>query len=350
MNLPDLRDVTTQDESLREVATDEATVRSAKRIAEEQLDISMAKGNSANSIRLFGYLGNVCRILGELTQSVDYLERAVALCRSEQSPKSELINTIRLAEAHKYNGEHKVAEELLRDALLAVDERRLEAHKDFVLQHLGKCRLEQGAMDDAIEYLEQALQLRLKKGDSELIQSTDKALRLAQTVLGAKPKEAHLVPYSTLWKIMFSVEERRLRSALGAYAVDIQHIGSTAIPELSAKPILDIAVGVDSLEFIDAITVILSTFGYFRIQVQFDGKVVFAKDTKKGFRTHYLHVEPYNAVDWQAHIAFRDHLRINPARAEAYVNWKRELAAQFSHDIKEYTFRKQAFIEQILQS
>ena len=87
---------------------------------------------------------------------------------------------MRLAEARKYNGEHSIAEKLLRKALFWTNAEEFSTYRDFALQHLGKCRLEQGAVDDAISLLEEALKLRLKKGDTELINSTERALDMAR--------------------------------------------------------------------------------------------------------------------------------------------------------------------------
>jgi tetratricopeptide (TPR) repeat protein len=180
LSLPDLRELTMFDSTLREGAKDSNELKSAIRLAQEELEKAEEIQHHEAVIQLLGYLGNACRISNLLGESVKYLERAVLLCRTIGDRKAELVNTIRLAEARKYNGELSIAEELLRTALKWTNEEGFSAYKDFVLQHLGKCRLEQGAPDDAIRLLEEALELRIAKEDSELINSTELALQMAR--------------------------------------------------------------------------------------------------------------------------------------------------------------------------
>lgn len=183
LSLPDLRDLTTLDRSLREVAKNNDELMLVIRQAQEELEKAEVNHDVQGVIRLLGYLGNACRISTLLSESIQYLERAVLLGRTIGDRKAELVNTIRLAEARKYNGEHSIAEKFLRSALSWTNEESLSTYKDFVLQHLGKCRLEQGATDDAIQFLEQALELRIAKGDKELINSTELAVQQARMLM-----------------------------------------------------------------------------------------------------------------------------------------------------------------------
>jgi tetratricopeptide (TPR) repeat protein len=182
LNLPDLRDLTKFDSSLREVPADVDALTTAIGQAESELGMAEAAQQNEVIVRLLGYLGNACRILGRTAESVNYLERAVFLCRMLADRRGELVNTVRLAEARKYSGDHSAAEQLLRTALTWTDEEGLSNYKDFILQHLGKCRLEQGAADEAVLLLEGALALRLAKGDRTLIESTKQALTLARSI------------------------------------------------------------------------------------------------------------------------------------------------------------------------
>ncbi|WP_139234645.1 hypothetical protein [Alicyclobacillus macrosporangiidus] len=182
MNLPDLRSLTKFDARLREIPTDVDALRAAINQALSELDKAEASQHLDATVGLLGYLGNACRIIGLTTEAIDYLERAVFRCRMLGDRKGELVNTIRLAEARKYNGDYQIAERLLRVALTWTDEEVLSNYKDFVLQHLGKCRLEQGAPEDAVQLLQEALKLRLEKGDKTLIESTEQALTLARNM------------------------------------------------------------------------------------------------------------------------------------------------------------------------
>lgn len=166
-------------------------------------------------------------------------------------------------------------------------------------------------------------------------------------MLGAPRNTVHLQPYHPVWKSMFERDEAQLQNVIGAYVVDIQHVGSTSIVGLDAKPMIDIAIGVATFDHVDEIASELKTLGYLRLRVKLDGKVVFAKDTDMG-RTHYLHLEIYNGVHWNAHLLFRDYLRAHPEVVESYLQLKRELAVQFSDDVKSYTDSKKAFVDAIL--
>jgi tetratricopeptide (TPR) repeat protein len=182
LNLPDLRELTKFDASLREVPTDVEALQAAIDQAMAQLLEAEAHQELETTVRLLGYLGNALRIIGRTAESVNYLERAVSQCRMLGNRRAELVNTIRLAEARKYKGEYAIAEHLLRSARTCTDEEELSDYKDFALQHFGKCLLEKGEVDEAVTLLEEALKLRVAKGDKTLVESTDQALTLARNM------------------------------------------------------------------------------------------------------------------------------------------------------------------------
>jgi tetratricopeptide (TPR) repeat protein len=180
LNLPDLRELIMFDSTLREVAKDSAELTLAIHQAQKELEKAEADNNESDITFLLGYLGNACRVANLLSDSIQYLERAVFRSKTMEDRKGELVNTIRLAEARKYNGQYAIAEDILRSVLDWTNDNGLSTYKDFVLQHLAKCRLEQGAVDDAISMLESALELRIAKGNDELIRSTQLALQMAR--------------------------------------------------------------------------------------------------------------------------------------------------------------------------
>lgn len=159
----------------------------------------------------------------------------------------------------------------------------------------------------------------------------------------------HLEPYNPVWKTIFERDADSIRSAISKYAINIQHVGSTSIEGLDAKPVIDIAIGVESFDCIDDIATLLQPLGYLRLRVRIHGKVVFARDTEAG-RTHYLHVETYNGDHWHDHLLFRDYLRAHPEALESYRQLKRDLAKEFGADVGSYTDRKKLFVDEVLEA
>lgn len=159
--------------------------------------------------------------------------------------------------------------------------------------------------------------------------------------------KVELRPYTGNWTALFQQEREKLQTALGDMVLDIAHIGSTAIPGCEGKPILDIAVGVSSLDIVDEMERRLQPLGYARLKVQLPDKVVFAKDTDSG-RTHYIHVETYNGENWEDQILFRDFLCTHQDVIQQYSELKRRLAQEFSSDISAYTHGKKAFVDKVL--
>lgn len=147
---------------------------------------------------------------------------------------------------------------------------------------------------------------------------------------------------------MYGQDEKLLRQAIGEYVEDIQHVGSTSIEGMEAKPIIDIAIAVTYFDDLDEIVSALQPLGFLRLRVKIFGKVVFAKDTDAG-RTHYIHVELHKGVHWVEHITFRDYLRSHPEAVTAYLELKRQLSSKYPDDVKSYTDGKRAFVDEILQ-
>jgi tetratricopeptide (TPR) repeat protein len=178
--LPDLTHAITYDERLRQAPLDQEVVEEAAAEAVARLLEAEAEGDRADLLRLHGYLGDVCRVLGRLEESLRHLEIALKLARALGDQRAEVANLIRLGETHRYREDYPAAEALLRDAL---DRSRadpaLADYQGFALQHLGKCLLEQGDVAGAIDCLERALALREDRGNPELVESTRQALDLA---------------------------------------------------------------------------------------------------------------------------------------------------------------------------
>lgn len=156
-----------------------------------------------------------------------------------------------------------------------------------------------------------------------------------------------LAEWSPRWTELFAEEAVRLRAALGDLAVAIEHYGSTSVPGLVAKPLLDILVGgpeaADPAPYIAA----LAPLGYdYAAQAGVPEHLVFGRGTA---RTHLVHVVRYGGRAWQRALAFRDALRADPALRDRYAALKRELADTHGVDRSRYTAGKSAFVERVLQ-
>jgi GrpB-like predicted nucleotidyltransferase (UPF0157 family) len=147
---------------------------------------------------------------------------------------------------------------------------------------------------------------------------------------------------------MFERERAKLEIALGSLVVTIEHVGSTAVPGLPAKPIIDLAVGVRSLReaqarCIDALQALRYTY-IPEYQSWLPDELFFRKGVA-GRWTHHVHVMEPSAPGWEHRLLFRDYLRAHPDAAEAYMDLKRRLAAAFRDDIAAYRTGKSAFVQ-----
>ena len=164
-----------------------------------------------------------------------------------------------------------------------------------------------------------------------------------------------IVPYDPEWPALYAAEEMLLERSLPPDLMTrIAHIGSTAVPGLSAKPIIDVQVEVSSLEQVRREVVqVMSELTYEFIWRPTMGERApfyawFIKRNGKGQRTFHVHmVEPDEASE--ARLLFRDRLRTHPDEAEQYENVKRELAAHYGNDRSAYTRGKADFIAEIVR-
>lgn len=166
-----------------------------------------------------------------------------------------------------------------------------------------------------------------------------------------------LAPYDPGWPALFQEERERLQAAVGAWAADIQHVGSTSVPGTAAKPIIDIAVHLRTL--VDALYCItpLVEIGYECLgEFGIPGRIYFRKPTDNPLpgqahggvgRTHQIHMYETGHDQYEKQIIFRDYLRAHPEAAQEYEALKRDLAARYS-DIEGYAEAKSDFVARIL--
>jgi len=153
--------------------------------------------------------------------------------------------------------------------------------------------------------------------------------------------------YDPLWPQQFETLRHRIADALGGLATTIEHIGSTAVPGLAAKPVIDIDVLLRSATDLPLVIARLSLLGYeHRGDLGIPGRDAFR--TPPDGLPHHLYVCPPDSEECKRHIAFRDYLRAHPEDARAYATLKRRLAAKFSDDRESYTRAKSEFVAEIL--
>ncbi len=153
--------------------------------------------------------------------------------------------------------------------------------------------------------------------------------------------------YNPAWSAAFEQERTSLHTALGHLVLTIEHIGSTAVPGLAAKPIIDLQLSVRCLaEARSRCIGPLQALGY-AYMPQYEawllGELFFRKGLS-GPWTHHLHILQGDDPRWEDRLLFRDHLRNHPKVARAYAQLKRDLAAEFDDDISGYRNAKDAFV------
>jgi GrpB-like predicted nucleotidyltransferase (UPF0157 family) len=158
-----------------------------------------------------------------------------------------------------------------------------------------------------------------------------------------------VVPYDERWPARFAAERALLEPMLAPWLVaNLEHMGSTAIPGLVAKPIIDIMAPVESLEASRPALAALTSLAYHYFPYRAEVMHWFCKPSDS-HRTHHLHLVPFNSSLWSERIAFRDHLRAHPAIAAEYGELKRRLADQHRFDREAYTEAKGTFVQRVLK-
>ena len=146
---------------------------------------------------------------------------------------------------------------------------------------------------------------------------------------------------------MFAAESAAVTRALGFNVVAIHHIGSTAIPPIHAKPVIDMLVEVLDHGETDGCNAAMEALGYEpRGEFGIPGRRFFRKNDASGVRTHHIHAFVAGSPEIGRHLAFRDFMRAHPEHAAQYSMLKQKLAAAHSHDIEAYMDGKDAFIKE----
>jgi GrpB-like predicted nucleotidyltransferase (UPF0157 family) len=159
-----------------------------------------------------------------------------------------------------------------------------------------------------------------------------------------------VVPYDSSWPDKFEREKQVLSHALAPWlACPIEHVGSTAIPGLAAKPIIDIMVAVENLDASRPAIQAAEASGYIYWPYKADIMRRFCKPSD-AHRTHHLHLVPFGSGLWQARLGFRDALRADARLAQEYAQLKFSLASKYRDDREAYTQSKSGFVHRVLKS
>ena len=159
--------------------------------------------------------------------------------------------------------------------------------------------------------------------------------------------QVELVDYDEEWPALYRHEEEKIRAALGERALSVEHVGSTSVPGLPAKPVLDINLEVADTTDEDAYVPPLEAAGYvLRIREPdwFEHRLLKGVDPSVN-----LHVFPAGCAELERMLGFRDRLRANEAERELYLRTKRELAAQTWEHVQHYADAKSEVVEEIMR-
>ncbi|MBS8264776.1 GrpB family protein [Mesobacillus boroniphilus] len=163
-------------------------------------------------------------------------------------------------------------------------------------------------------------------------------------------RRVEVVPYNPEWKTLFENEKQLLETILEPAEVEIHHIGSTSVPGLSAKPIIDIMLAADSLAQVEKATPAIEAAGYeAKGENGIPGRRYFQKYDENGIRKVHLHSFEKGSHQLYRHLVFRDYLRAHPREASKYAVVKEIAAQKFEYDIESYIDGKSPIVKEIEQ-
>lgn len=161
-------------------------------------------------------------------------------------------------------------------------------------------------------------------------------------------RNIYVVPYDPTWVGNYEAEAAALGKLFGDNLIDIHHIGSTSIPNMTAKPIIDMLPIVHDITAVDELNAAMIDRGY---EPRGENGIVGRRFFSKGgdnHRTHHIHAFEPDSVEVTKHLDFRDYLRTHPDDAQAYADLKIQVAEDNPHDIWGYMDGKHAFIQEII--
>jgi len=158
--------------------------------------------------------------------------------------------------------------------------------------------------------------------------------------------KVEVVPPNPVWREDFEVESKHIALVMGENIVAIHHIGSTAIPGIYAKPVIDFLIEVKDIAKTDEQNAAMAAIGYEAMgEFGLPSRRYFRKERSPGIRTHNVHTYGVGSPEINRHLAFRDYMIVHPEVAQQYSELKRELAKQYPQDIEGYMDGKDEFVK-----
>jgi GrpB-like predicted nucleotidyltransferase (UPF0157 family) len=163
-------------------------------------------------------------------------------------------------------------------------------------------------------------------------------------------RKVEVVPHNPQWRDAFGAEAKHVADALGENVVAIHHVGSTAIPNIFAKPVIDLLVEVRDIAEVDGRSSAMESLGYEVMgEYGIPGRRYFRKDNREGIRTYHVHAFEADSSEVERHLAFRDYMIAHPVDAQRYSELKRRLAEEHPQSPDGYMDGKDGFIKEMDQ-
>jgi len=171
-------------------------------------------------------------------------------------------------------------------------------------------------------------------------------LKSKKNISKTDKRRVGVVSYNPNWKDMCKEESEKIKNILNDIIVDIHHIGSTAIPGIKAKPVIDILVEVKDIGAVDQYNNKMEELGY---EVMGEYGIPKRRFFRKGGnnRTHHIHIFQVGNEEIERHINFKEYLIAHPDKAREYSKLKEKLTNKYTYDVENYTNGKSDFIKEI---
>ena len=168
-------------------------------------------------------------------------------------------------------------------------------------------------------------------------------------MIGLKRGTVALLPHDEQWEKIAADTIIELKNIFGKTAIDIQHVGSTAIKRIKAKPIIDIAVGVEDIMLVLKKLPMLERAGFSSSYNRFNTDLLYIANDNENRRTHQIHILNYDSEQWHNFVDFRDYMNCNYKKAKEYEKLKIKLAFENSTCQSDYTDGKHYYMQDILK-
>jgi GrpB-like predicted nucleotidyltransferase (UPF0157 family) len=160
--------------------------------------------------------------------------------------------------------------------------------------------------------------------------------------------QVNVVPPNPAWPQEFEAESQQIALVMDNNLIQIHHIGSTAIPGIYAKPVIDFLIEVKDIGETDAQTTAMEAIGYEAMgEFGLPGRRYFRKERSPGIRTHHVHTYAVGSSEISRHLAFRDYMIAHPQAAQQYSELKQALAKRYPQDIEGYMDGKDEFVKKM---